>query len=130
METETLGPELKSNNTYTFVQHKELLARAPDIDGINAQVWTIKQDSHIRVNYVEMQGELSLHLHPDADHSLMVLSGQIEAIIAGESKQLSAGDFISIPKNVPHKYRVLGANASIVSMDAPYYDPRKTIVLE
>ena len=42
---------------------------------------------------------------------------------------MTVGDFVSIPRGMPHKYIVQGERAVIVSMDAPYYDPNKTIRL-
>ena len=50
--------------------------------------------------------------------------------IADKITKIKAGDFVSIPANVPHKYWSLTPQAWLVSMDAPYYDPSKTIPLE
>lgn len=105
------------------------LQTPPDSAGGNARVWHIRKDEHIRINLVEMSGELKLHSHPDADHSVMVIEGRVRALVGEETHTLGVGDFLSIPKGVPHKYWPEGTSY-IVSMDAPYYDPKKTIVLE
>ncbi len=94
---------------YTLVERRVLLDRKPDIDDANVKVWTIKKDEAIRVNYVEMTGELPLHMHPDAAHSLMVLSGQVRVRIGNEIVVIDEGDYLSIPAEVPHRYWALCA---------------------
>ncbi|MGZ3694303.1 MAG: cupin domain-containing protein [Bdellovibrionota bacterium] len=115
---------------FTLVKYKELVARAPDSEGQTAKVWHIRKDETIRINLVEMSGELKLHSHPDADHSLMLLEGRVKVQIGEEFLEIAKGDFISIPAGVPHKYWSLTPISMLVSMDAPYYDPEKTISLE
>lgn len=117
-------------NKYTFAQYDKLRARQPDIESKTSKVWNIRQDELIRINLVEMSGELSLHKHPDADHSLMVIEGRVLVLVGDEKMEMGKGDFISIPANVPHKYWTLTKTALLVSMDAPYYDPKKTVHLD
>lgn len=93
-------------------------------------MWTIKQDQVIRVNLVKMSAELPLHMHPDAAHSLMVFSGRVRVQAGDHFYLMKKGDYISIPATVPHKYWSLTKEATLVSMDAPYYDPQKTVPLE
>ncbi len=93
-------------------------------------LWTIKQTDAIRINLVQMSGEMKMHKHPDAEHSILVYEGKIDALIGGKRFSLKKGDFVSIPKNVPHKYFVRSKRALIISMDAPYYDPKKTVMIE
>jgi len=124
------APVATIQENYTLVEHQKLLERKPDTLSENVKVWTIKQDRHIRINYVEMTGELPLHIHPDADHTLMVLSGKVKVQIGSEFRTISDGDYISIPANVAHKYWPLVERVRLVSMDAPYYDPKKTVSLE
>lgn len=119
-----------SAETYDFIDHQALLAKKPTVDTKNVKVWNIRQDPHIRINYVEMYGELPLHKHPDAAHSLMVLSGTVKVQIGKEFKTLEVGDYISIPADVPHKYWPISIKVTLVSMDSPYYDPKKTVSLE
>ncbi len=121
---------LHAHEKLTFVKHKVLLTKKPDINGPNIKVWTVQQNETIRINYIEMSGELPLHKHPDAAHSLMVISGKVKVQIGSMLKVMEEGDFISIPADVPHKYWPLNGKARLVSMDAPYYDPQKTISLE
>jgi len=115
---------------YTFIDFQKLVSKAPDIQGDTVKVWTIRQDDTIRINFVEMLGELALHKHPDAAHSLMLIEGRVRVQIGNEQLVMEKGDFISIPANVPHKYWSLTEKSKLVSMDAPYYNPKKTINLE
>lgn len=118
------------SNQYTYVNYSQITSRKPDIEGKNIKVWSVRQNESIRINLVEMSGELSLHKHPDADHSLMVLDGKVRVQIGEKKLEIGKGDFISIPANVPHQYWSLTKTSILVSMDAPYYDPKKTISLE
>lgn len=93
-------------------------------------LWTLKKTDIFRINLVKMEGEGKMHEHPDAEHTILVIEGEINAEIGGKKMVLKKGDMISIPKGMPHKYMVKGKDAIIVSMDAPYYDPAKTILLE
>lgn len=118
------------SNNFSLVEYEKLISEKPDIEGVNVRVWKIRQNQTIRINLVEMTGELPLHKHPDADHSLMVLEGQVRVQIADKFIAMGNGDFISIPADIPHKYWSLTAKSILLSMDAPYYDPQKTITLE
>jgi quercetin dioxygenase-like cupin family protein len=113
-----------------FLNYRELTARKPDSEGPTVKVWNIRQNETIRINLVEMCGELKLHQHPDAEHSLMLIEGKVRALVGDQEVILEKGDFLSIPPSVPHKYWSLDPRSLLVSMDAPYYDPKRTVVLE
>ncbi|MBI3549433.1 MAG: cupin domain-containing protein [Elusimicrobia bacterium] len=107
-----------------ILRRAEIFGRAPDVDAPNVRVWTLRNNGVGRTNLVEMLGCLPLHRHPDADHSLLVLQGRVEVKAGGVKTVLSEGDYITIPPNVPHGYRVIGDRALLISADAPFY--RKT----
>lgn len=93
--------------------------------------WTLIKTPHKRVNLVEMFSELKNHSHPDADHSLILLSGSARVVTPTEDRILKKGDYVSIPQNVPHKYYVEGQQSALfISFDAPAYDSAKTLYLE
>ena len=94
------------------------------------KVWNVHKTKDIRINLVEFNAESPLHSHPDADHSLMVLDGELRVRMGEEKFVIKKGDFISVPKGVPHKYWPVTPKVVVVSMDAPYYDPDKTLKLE
>jgi quercetin dioxygenase-like cupin family protein len=113
----------------TVLRRAEVMRRRPDTERANVRVWTMRQTPHSRTNLVEMRGDLSYHQHPDAEHTLVVLEGRVCAWHGREAVVLEAGDYISIPAGVPHKYRTLSPTALLLSFDAPAYDPNKTIAV-
>jgi quercetin dioxygenase-like cupin family protein len=84
------------------------------------------------MNYVEVAGKSGMHFHPDADHKLYVLEGEVVVIAGTNSNTAIAGDLIIIPKGVRHCYDVpaKGGRALLLTFDAPPYDPGKTVNLE
>jgi quercetin dioxygenase-like cupin family protein len=46
-----------------------------------------------------------------------VISGQFELVLAGERAVLAAGDWVAVPRGVPHTATVVG-NEPVVSLDA------------
>lgn len=116
----------KGQETGIYLRNIEKLMRDKPREGL----WTIKRTDTIRVNLVRMSGEMKMHKHPDAEHSFFVLEGKIDALIGAERIILKKGDFVSIPQGVPHKYWVKSKRALIISMDAPYYDPAKTVIMD
>lgn len=93
-------------------------------------LWTFKKTELLRINVVKMQGVTKMHKHPDAEHTILLIKGAMLAEVDGKKIRLHKGDMLSIPAGIPHKYYVKRKRAIIVSMDAPYYDPDKTMVLE
>jgi quercetin dioxygenase-like cupin family protein len=112
----------------TIVRTRELMAREPNRSTTTGHIWRLHQSAMSRTNLVEMRGEAGEHIHPDAEHSLYVISGEI-TVRAGEVETtLKAGDYISIPAGTKHGYSVPADKpALLISMDAPPYDPQKTV---
>ena len=112
----------------TIVRTKELMAREPNPGTTTGHVWRLHESATSRTNLVEMRGEGTEHIHPDAEHSLYVISGEV-IVHAGDLRTtLQAGDYISIPAGMKHGYTVSKEkSALLISMDAPPYDPQKTI---
>ncbi len=102
----------------------------PYIDKEHVRVWNAKLTESIRINVIEFSGEIPMHKHPDAGHNLLVLKGEISVLLGKTRFTAKEGSFIFIPKAVAHKYWTLGESALLLSMDAPYYDHKKTIKLE
>jgi quercetin dioxygenase-like cupin family protein len=96
------------------------------------RLWPLHSTAQARMNYVEVSGKSSLHFHPDADHKLYVLEGAVVVTAGTNSSVAEAGDFIIIPKGVPHCYDVpaKGGRALLLTFDAPPYDPKKTVTIQ
>jgi quercetin dioxygenase-like cupin family protein len=112
----------------TLVRTRELMARQPNPSTTAGHVWRLHQSATSRTNLVEMRGVAGEHIHPDAEHSLYVISGEVMVYAGDLETTLQAGDYISIPAGMKHGYRVpADKTALLISMDAPPYDPQKTI---
>jgi len=112
----------------TIVRTRELMEREPNPSGSSGKVWRLHESSTSRTNLVEMRGEVGEHIHPDAEHSLYIISGEVKVKAGDVETTLKAGDYISIPAGMKHGYTVPADKpALLLSMDAPPYDPKKTI---
>jgi quercetin dioxygenase-like cupin family protein len=112
----------------TLVRTRELIAREPNPSTTSGHVWRLHQSATSRTNLVEMRGEAGEHIHPDAEHSLYVISGEVMVHADELETTLQTGDYLSIPAGMKHGYRVpAGKTALLISMDAPPYDPQKTV---
>ena len=111
-------------------KYGEIINKEPDLRSATARVWHIKKTEILRINLVEFTGEMALHRHPDAVHSFLILEGEARVMAGDSTFTMHKGDFISIPTNLPHKLWPITRRVYIVSMDAPYYDPAKTIRIE
>jgi quercetin dioxygenase-like cupin family protein len=121
-------PMTKTDTQPLILRRAEVMSKKPDTDKPNVRVWTMRksEESKSRTNLVEMKGKLSYHVHPDHEHTLMVLEGRVCAWHGTEAVLLETGDYISIPAGVPHKYETVGERALLLSFDAPAYDPNLT----
>jgi quercetin dioxygenase-like cupin family protein len=113
-----------------IVQHKSEVLKERGLGG--RHLWPLLATPEARVNYFEVTNRGSLHYHPDADHRLYVLEGTVLVTCGKAITTCTVGDFIIIPKGVPHCYDVAekGGRALLLTLDAPPYDPRKTVNLE
>jgi quercetin dioxygenase-like cupin family protein len=93
------------------------------------QLWPLLSTPEARMNYFEVTGRGPLHYHPDADHRLYVLEGELLVTCGLATNKCVTGDFIVIPKGVRHAYDVAekGGRALLLTFDAPPYDPKKTV---
>lgn len=108
-----------------------VMASATSWDDPSDRGWTLAKTADKRVNLVEMRSALKNHSHPDADHSLILLKGSARVVTPSEDRVLKPGDYVSIPRNVAHKYYVEGNQPALfISFDAPAYDPAKTVYFE
>lgn len=55
------------------------------------------------VKAVKLKGEFIMHHHDHEDEMFMVLKGSLRIEFAEESKTVNEGEFIVIPRGVPHK---------------------------
>lgn len=85
-------------------------------------VWTWKVASadsggDLSIVEIELEGgkRTPLHTHPIAE-SLWVLDGQLRYHIDHDDVDLGVGDFVMVPRGVPHAFLVLSAHARVLSI--------------
>ena len=54
---------------------------------------------------VKFQGEFPFHVHPDTDDFFLVLEGEMEMDLEGQSHIVKAGELFIVPKGVTHRPR-------------------------
>jgi quercetin dioxygenase-like cupin family protein len=59
------------------------------------------------------------HVHGRHDEWLQVLEGSVRAIVGEDEYELAAGDLLHLPKGVPHRYEVIGREATIQVVTSP-----------
>src|SRR5258706_3449026 len=88
-----------------LVRKRELMAREPNPSSTAGHVWRLHQSATSRTNLVEMRGVAGEHIHPDAEHSLYVISGEVMVHAGDLETALQAGDDISDPAGMKDGYR-------------------------
>ena len=88
-------------------------------------------DAQITFGYVEIDagGKNPRHLHPNCDEVLYVLEGTLEHSLGDDVVDLSPGDALLIPRNVPHDARNRGQASARVVVAYSTGD-RQTVMLE
>jgi quercetin dioxygenase-like cupin family protein len=121
------APATASPHPPLIVAQQALMSRKPDLNSPAVKIWNMQQTDTLRVNLVEMRGKLPRHTHPDAAHSLLLLEGSVRVEIGDSITVMNKGDYVSIPAGVVHGYTTITPTALLVSADAPFYDPKKTV---
>lgn len=118
-----------SKETATLIHRADVLRDRTAESAAPMRLWPLYSNANARMNYVEVNGRSSMHLHPDEDHRLYVLEGSVLVITGTNKATAITGDLIIIPKGVPHAYDVArkGEHALLLTFDAPPYDPKKTL---
>ncbi len=78
--------------------------------------------SHLTIMEVHLQpqGGHSFHFHPDQEELIYVVEGRIEQWMGNESRILSAGDAISIPKGAVHaSFNIFPEHARVLAILGP-----------
>lgn len=77
------------------------------------QLATLAQtpDVNIRVNRLEDQ--IKRHTHPTSHHFLYFIKGQIELRVGDVTKIVGAGDFVTIPRGIPHSMHRIGVSEAV-----------------
>lgn len=60
-----------------------------------------------------------LHLHPDADETFIMISGDVTVHVDGTERLLTAGGVAVIPRGIPHAFKVTSAEARMLCLQTP-----------
>lgn len=113
-----------------FVNVREMLkslAIEPSTAADPTRRMFIFDGTHLSVNIATGgQDGSALHTQSAHDEVIVVLNGQAEFRVGEETKVVSAGDIVFIPKNTLHgRVRTIGPTWAALSIYAPYFDRSK-----
>jgi mannose-6-phosphate isomerase-like protein (cupin superfamily) len=72
------------------------------------QLALLAQTPEVNIRLNRLQGRIKRHAHPQSNHFLYLIKGQIELAVGDETKVVGAGDFITIPQETPHAMQRIG----------------------
>jgi quercetin dioxygenase-like cupin family protein len=88
------------------VNHLEQLQSSETDDEFQLAPLAQTPEMNIRLN--KLQGRIKRHVHPQSNHFLYLIKGQIELTVGDETKVVGAGDFVTIPRETPHAMKRIG----------------------
>jgi quercetin dioxygenase-like cupin family protein len=74
---------------------------------------TLAQTPEINIRVNRLEERIKRHTHPTGHHFLYVIKGQIELRVGDETKIVGAGDFVTLPRGIPHAMHRLGAAEAV-----------------
>jgi quercetin dioxygenase-like cupin family protein len=114
-----------------FFAPREEVAKARPTDHGPSVVRVVHETECVRCLSVEICGTVPLHYHPDGTHRNYVISGRLRFTIGAETREVGPGDFLLVPRGVPHKVELAGEGpASLATVDTPPIDVTKSVWLE
>jgi quercetin dioxygenase-like cupin family protein len=69
--------------------------------------------------WITPEGNPPPHVHEHEDEAFMVLEGEIEVTVAGDTVRLGPGGFAFAPRGVPHAYGVVDGVARLIIVATP-----------
>ena len=72
------------------------------------QLTPLAQTPEMNIRLNKLQGRIKRHTHPQSNHFLYLIKGQIELTVGDETKVVGAGDFVTIPRQTPHAMKRIG----------------------
>jgi mannose-6-phosphate isomerase-like protein (cupin superfamily) len=72
------------------------------------QLALLAQTPEVNIRLNKLQGRIKRHARPQSNHFLYLIKGQIELAVGDETKVVGAGNFITIPRGIPHAMKRIG----------------------
>jgi len=112
---------------------QETLASKPTRDFQKSlRSWDLEATPEINVRLHEITGTVPLHFHADAQERVFLVEGEVVMTLGDEKVTLKPGDYVSIPKGVPHKVELAKGTqrALAAGFMIPAPDPKQTTWVE
>jgi quercetin dioxygenase-like cupin family protein len=77
------------------------------------QLVPLAQTPEMNIRLNKLQGRIKRHAHPQSNHFLYVIKGQIELTVGDETKVVAAGDLVTIPRETPHAMKRIGDSEAL-----------------
>jgi mannose-6-phosphate isomerase-like protein (cupin superfamily) len=77
------------------------------------QLATLAQTSDVNIRVNRLEDRIKRHTHPTSHHFLYLIAGQIELRVGDETRVVGAGDFVIIPRGMPHAMHKIGAPEAV-----------------
>jgi mannose-6-phosphate isomerase-like protein (cupin superfamily) len=74
---------------------------------------TLAQTSDVNIRVNRLEGRIKRHTHPTSHHFLYLIAGRIELSVGDETRVVGTGDFVIIPRGMPHTMHKIGASEAI-----------------
>jgi quercetin dioxygenase-like cupin family protein len=78
-----------------------------------AQLALLAQTPALNIRVNKLIGRIKRHAHPQTDHFLYLIQGQIELTVGEETRRILTGDFVTIPRGSVHTMQRVGASEAL-----------------
>ena len=106
-----------SELTFTVQRPEQVLTSASSGE---AQLALLAQTPGMNIRVNKLTGRIKRHTHPQSNHFLYLIQGQIELTVGEETRHIQAGDFVTIPQGSVHAMQRVGtAEALFLDIASP-----------
>jgi mannose-6-phosphate isomerase-like protein (cupin superfamily) len=95
---------------FTVVQVDSLQSVQPS-DGF--QLSTLAQTPEVNIRVNRLTDRIKRHTHPNSHHFLYFIKGQVELSLGAETRVVGEGDFVTIPRGIPHAMHRMGESEAV-----------------
>jgi len=74
---------------------------------------TLAQTPGMNLRLNKLTGRIKLHEHPQSDHFLYLIKGEIELTVGHETRIIGPGHLVTIPKGTPHAMTRRGTSEAL-----------------
>ncbi len=97
----------------------------------NIHVQKLTEDSLSSTFLIWVKKEVLLHMHQYHTEHVLVLEGKAEMVIGSDERIIKPGDFMTIPKNTPHRVKVLSSDPlKVISIQSPKFLGKDRMLME